>query len=238
MMTQTGSTRPLFAISIAAVAVIGMVALGLWQLERMRQKEERLTSIAQKQQNGTVALAALDPVSEDIRDYSVTFQGVPHPEMTMLLDNQIEKSQVGFDVIVPVQTAQGWLLVNWGWVAANKSRMTLPTTQIEANANNFSGIIMVPENNPLVRETAAPNATFPAVIQQLDLNFIGELTGQTLLPFVIQLNAPASASFVRTWAPVVMPPEKHFAYAIQWFALAIAAASVTYFVVFARNKKV
>jgi cytochrome oxidase assembly protein ShyY1 len=41
------------------------------------------------------------------------------------------------------------------------------------------------------------------------------------------LTDPApSSGFVREWTPNVMPPERHAAYAFQWFALAVATIAI------------
>jgi surfeit locus 1 family protein len=39
-------------------------------------------------------------------------------------------------------------------------------------------------------------------------------------PFIIRLDKQDAYGFVREWAIVSMPPQRHFAYAAQWFAMA------------------
>jgi surfeit locus 1 family protein len=47
--------------------------------------------------------------------------------------------------------------------------------------------------------------------------------GKNLSPWVIQLNAGDSTGFDgRDWKPTVLLPAQHGAYAVQWFALALA----------------
>ena len=48
------------------------------------------------------------------------------------------------------------------------------------------------------------------------------------------LNAQDNSTFIRNWQPVVMPPEKHMAYAVQWFLLGVAALVI--FIIAQRNK--
>jgi cytochrome oxidase assembly protein ShyY1 len=71
-------------------------------------------------------------------------------------------------------------------------------------------------------------------LQQTDLKVIQQHYNQDVLPFVVLLNAQETSSFVRDWQPVVMAPEKHLAYAAQWFLLAFAALVI--FVIAQRNK--
>ena len=222
--------------AVVGIAVICMVMLGFWQLDRMHQKEQRLASIAQKSQQGALSLDDLDPRREDIRDYQVGFNGKADTSQIMYLDNRIENGCVGYEVIVPVVSNEGTVLVNFGWVAAPPTRDNLPDVVIENNFQHFHGRVAVPSVNPVARETLPMDATFPVVIQALDIQFLSTLTQQRLQPFVIKLTAPEQGAFVRNWQPVVMPPQKHLGYAIQWFGLALAALVVSYFTFTSNNK--
>lgn len=228
-MNQANRFRSLPLAVVVLTAVICMISLGFWQLDRMHQKEQRLASIAQKSSEGSISLSQLDPVREDIRDYQVGFNGRADTSQIMFLDNRVENGRVGYDVIVPVHSSEGTVLVNFGWVEAPLSRNELPGVDVESKFQHFHGRITMPGHNPVVRETLSSDATFPVVVQALDIPFIRRLTGEPLQPFVVELTAPEESAFVRNWQPVVMPPQKHLGYAIQWFGLAIAAAAVSYF---------
>ncbi|WP_019216188.1 SURF1 family cytochrome oxidase biogenesis protein [Legionella tunisiensis] len=43
---------------------------------------------------------------------------------------------------------------------------------------------------------------------------------KSVYPFIIRLDKSEADSYVREWAVVAMPPERHYAYALQWFAIA------------------
>lgn len=221
MSSRSGTLLPWL---LTAISVAIMCALGYWQLERMVQKQQRLASIAQKQGNGSMSLmAALS--HDDPRDINVQFNGVPNANRLIYLDNQIHNQRVGFDVVVPVNTNAGWLLVNYGWVPAPDFMRTLPSIELDNNLLAFEGVISVPGSNPLVTETNNDLSQFPALVQQLDFAALSEGLGIQLFPVVIQLTSENPA-FVRSYQPVVMSPEKHLGYAVQWFGLAIAAAAI------------
>jgi len=222
MMQKRTST--FIAIFVTATCVVVMCYLGFWQLDRMTQKQQRLASITQKQGNDSFDL--LHALSlDDPRDVSVTFQGVADNQHVFLLDNQIHQSRIGFDVVVPMLTNAGWLLVNYGWIQAPDKVRTLPTITIDNVASHFEGIISIPQNNPMITETLSSAPQFPALIQQVSIARIKQILDLDLLPYVVQLTGD-SATFVRAYTPVVMPPEKHLGYAVQWFALALAAAFI------------
>ena len=217
-------TRKLLPWLLTAISVAAMCGLGFWQLERMIQKQHRLASIAQKQSNGSVSLlTAL--TNDDPRDITVTFDGEPDTTHLVFLDNQIQDKRVGYDVIVPVKTNAGWVLVNYGWVSAPDMQRTLPTIKIDKGLLSFRGIVSVPGINPLIKETNTQSLVFPALVQQIDFADLSQRLNRDLLPYVIQLTTD-DVAFVRDFRPVVMSPEKHLGYAVQWFGLAIAAAAI------------
>ena len=220
MILHRSPTR-LLAASILFIAVVFMCGLGFWQLDRMEQKEQRLASIAQKQSGELMGLQTALRSSGDPRDVSVSFGGTPDTSRIMYLDNQIENGQVGYDIIVPVQTDAGWVLVNYGWVKGLQTRDVLPQVDLDNTFTQYEGVVTSPGVNPMVTETAT-RATFPLRIQALDTDYLSTLLRTPFIDYVIVLTN-TNAIFIRHWSPVVMPPEKHLGYAIQWFGLAFAA---------------
>ncbi|GGW91156.1 SURF1 family protein [Alteromonas halophila] len=201
-----------------------MTSLGFWQLDRMEQKQQRLASITQKQAQGPVDFSQVINMP-DPRDIDVTVSGIPDTSAIMLLDNQIHQGKPGYDVLIPVQTDFGWLLVNYGWVAAPRYRDELPDLDVASEVQRFKGVITRPGDNPMIRETATEASHFPLVIQKPDTDTLGELLNRQFRPHILELTTP-DAQYVREWEPVVMSPEKHLGYAIQWFGLALAGAVI------------
>ena len=221
-MTQRSST--FLPWLITGLSVLAMCALGYWQLERMVYKQQRLASIAQKSANESLSLnEALS--QQDPRDVAVVFEGVPNALNMLMLDNQIHNGQVGFDILAPVKTNLGWILVNYGWVQAPNLSRSLPSVELDSGLQRFTGVITRPEKNPLVQETNTAQFSYPALIQEINVEMLSKQFGHGLSTYVIQLTTEDPA-FIREYQPVVMPPEKHLGYAVQWFGLAIAAAAI------------
>lgn len=222
--------QPLIALIIAVLAILTMCRLGWWQLDRMHEKEQRLASIAQKQTETPQRAADMIQRNDDIRDYPVTITGHFTDLPLVYLDNRIHNGRVGFEVLTAVQLqgASGALpvLVNLGWVPAGVTRSDLPSVILPKPLQQAGGVIAVPADNPVIRETTTGAINNTLLLQQLDIQRLQNLTGQQFQPFVVQLTDP-HPHFLRDWKPVVMPPKKHLAYAIQWFGLAIAASIIT-----------
>lgn len=229
---------PILAGCVTLLAVIAMVSLGFWQLDRMTQKQHRLDSIAQKN-----AVTPIHPFSatkqwQDVRDVPVRFNGIVGHSRVLLLDNQIVDGRPGYDVIVPVLTRGREILVNLGWVAAPRSRNELPVLAVPQGDIVIEGVLAQPGSNPLISETQTQFNQFPLVIQQLDIAELNQRWQTTLPDMVVERlrSEPAVSEFKTHWQPVVMSPEKHLGYAVQWFGLAIAAIVIFLSVLFRRSQ--
>jgi surfeit locus 1 family protein len=225
-MSVTSIKLPVLSTLVTLLAVVIMFALGLWQLQRAEQKSTRLAMIEVAATTSTLTLAQTINSREDIRDLPVRLSGTLNPNTYLLLDNRIHQGRVGFEVLALLSTASGNVLINFGWVAGDRSRLTLPEVDLPYTLQDIQGKVAIPQANPMVSETADTAQNWPKVIQQLDLAFIEQVLQQPILPFIVQLDPIATSGFIRQWQPVVMSPEKHIAYAIQWFGLAIAALMI------------
>jgi len=221
---------------VVFIAVVIMLRLGIWQLERSEYKQQRLLQIEQRQQLKSFTLSDVINTQQDVRDLPITVQGKVLSTHLLLLDNRIFKGQVGYEVVLPVLTNQGILLTNLGWVKAGRYRDQLPVISLHTIGPEFSGILSKPGLNPMVKETTNNTQAWPRVIQQIDLELIDQWFPQKVLPFTL-LAAEGSTDFEHNWQPVVMPPEKHIAYAVQWFGLALACALVYLFAIIKIRKK-
>jgi surfeit locus 1 family protein len=228
------SRLPFVPTLVTFLAVVIMFALGVWQLQRADEKKQRLIAIDQAARSAPLSLNAALALNEDARDFPVYFKGQADAEHYFLLDNRIQHGQVGYEVLLVVDAESGAVLVNYGWIAAPALRADLPMVAIPAGEQEYQGMLSIPFKNSLVNETALFDQQWPKVVQQVDINLMAQHYQQKLMPFVILLDEQDNIGFVRNWQAVVMPPEKHLAYAIQWFLLAFAA--ITIFIIAQRRK--
>jgi surfeit locus 1 family protein len=219
---------PIVATIVTFVAVVIMFALGYWQLQRAEFKGERLQQIDVRKQSSPFMpkdLLVME-AEQDIRDFPITSEGHFLQETYFLRDNSVQHGKVGYEVIVPLVSDSGLLLVNLGWVAGSHYRDRLPDVSIPEGMIQVDGIVSLPDLNPLVSETAVADNEWPKRIQQVDLDIMAKLLNKPLLPMIVLLDPLSPIGFERSWQAVVMPPEKHWAYAAQWFGLGIAALLV------------
>lgn len=210
----------------------GLIKLGLWQSDRAIEKEVRLERIVElKQQNSlslvqVLALKASNPQVDYINDFPVTIEGDFLPEPIFLLDNQTNKNSLGYRVYQVVTSGEHAVLVNLGWTQGSIDRQKLPKVTALVGPYKFQGHVRFIEKGIMLMEQKFEGNQWPLRIQQVELEKFSTLIGVQLLPFVVYLDKKEGLGFVKNWKPIVMPPEKHRAYAFQWFSLAVAWLSL------------
>ena len=146
-----------------------------------------------------------------------------------LFDEQFHDGKPGVRVIDVFDTgANRLLLVDRGWIGWNHAQGTTPAIPPARSQTEVTGIyapypgsgIRV-GGNPLPAQT-----TWPKLTLHLDAAEIAADLGRPVLPRILLSDPDATSGFVREWTPNVMPPERHAAYAFQWFALAVAVLAV------------
>lgn len=228
---HTQSTKPNFpyiATLVAFSAVVIMLILGFWQLDRKAEKEARLAHIesAQGQQSLALQTVLSDPVA--YQDFQAHTTG-QFANRLFYIDNKLQAGQAGFYVLAPLKTNYGVLMVNLGWVPAKHVRGTLPQISFpytQTELSSIEGIVYIPTHNRLISETNNEIGHFPVLLQQVDLNEIAKHLSTPVLPFVLRLLPEEGSNFVRQWDIITMAPEKHLAYAVQWFGLAVAGLTI------------
>jgi cytochrome oxidase assembly protein ShyY1 len=233
-MIRILSRLPLIATLITFIAVVIMFALGMWQLQRAEEKSLRLLSIQKASLSEQISLQQALVDIDMMLDMSISFEAKADVHKFFMLDNKIHNGRVGYQVLLPLKTSSGLLLANLGWLPGTKSRDVLPRVVLDDKKISYSGIVNFPTDNAMVTETAVIDDNWPKLVQQIDFEIIEAMYKASFLPFVVQLNDDPDSGFIRNWKPVVMAPEKHIAYGVQWFLLAFAAIVV--FVIAQRKK--
>lgn len=201
-----------------------MVYLGLWQLAREQEKRDTQADYDARASQPPVALSAIDwQADADLAWSRVQAQGRYDNERQFLLDNRINQSRVGYELITPFRTDQGLLLVNRGWVAQGVDRQTLPDVSVIEHETGIQGTIYVPSGEIMVlgAEEPAGQNPWPRVIQSLDIAHVSALLGEEVLPYSVRLDVGSPGLQQVNWQPVTLSPETHRAYAVQWFFMAV-----------------
>ena len=205
-----------------------LVKLGFWQSARALEKERRLLQIEKLNTQKPISIkqvlqiANTDGLLKDINDFPVLIEGTFNENQIILLDNQVNNGRLGYRVYQVAQTREFSVLVSLGWVQGSKIRDELPRVVGLNGSYQFRGNIRLIEVGIVLQEQTFTDVSWPLRVQQIELDKFSAVFNQKLLPFVVYLDKKEEIGFEKNWQPIVMPPEKHRAYAFQWFSLALA----------------
>jgi surfeit locus 1 family protein len=219
--------QPAMWPSAAGALILALLlSLGFWQLDRAEQKRELLRAYGDRPTDAAIRIGndfTLGPVWRYRRAQLV---GRYDAEHQFLLDNRVQQGRVGYHVLTPLRLAQSdaVVLVNRGWIAQGATRADLPPLPVPGGAElSIEGLIDFPSDKVFVLgEGEDRDPGWPKVLQQVRLDLHAQQLGVRLLPMVLLLDKDQPGGFVRDWNPVVVGPERHVGYAVQWFALAAA----------------
>ncbi len=243
-------------IVFTLIVFAALVKLSLWQHGRGIEKQQRLTRITQLNQqspltldqivllsenesiNKTAPKSSIYDKKENINDYPVTISGDFNNEKIFLLDNQVEKGSLGYRVFQIVQSEKHTVLVNLGWVQGSINRQELPIFTPITGTHKFTGHIRLVESGIMLMAQDFSGLSWPLRVQQIEIEKFSKLMNKPLLPFVVYVDENEKLGYKKNWHPIVMPPEKHQAYAVQWAGLAIAWLTLMiWFNLFERSNK-
>ncbi len=87
----------------------------------------------------------------------------------------------------------------------------------------ISGVIAPPPSLLLELRSVPLDSDWPLRVQNLHIDKLSEKMALPLRPWVLQIDPESPVALQQTWTPVVVgPPQKHYAYAVQWFLMALA----------------
>lgn len=194
--------------------------LGLWQLSRAEEKKQMLYE--HELQSGARAVS-LSRANTNLLQYQEVSLSGHFLQQNLLLDNQHHQHQIGYDVLTPMELDDGSVVVvDRGWVRAGESRVTFPTFKNTSALVKLEGTVYYPSKNQWTLGESIENRDGGIVlVENIDIKLLSQLLQKPLYPFIIRLNSRSSQGFVREWSVVAMAPERHLAYAAQWFAFSL-----------------
>nr|WP_210147254.1 SURF1 family protein [Shewanella sp. WXL01] len=238
----TGSPWKRYGWSIVAFILItvavfsALVKLGLWQLDRAKQKQTWQQTLSERQQQRQLSyseiLAQLAEQQADefslLSGYQLALTATPVNEQILLLDNQVYQGQVGYLVfqLLTVSPSQPRLLLELGFVAGSKDRRILPSVQpLPIEQVELTGRVYQKQINPMSQQLQAEMGN-PLRFQNLNIAELSELLQTPIANLVLQPNSLANQQLPQPWQPIPLGAQKHQGYALQWFTMAAVFLSL------------
>jgi surfeit locus 1 family protein len=241
---RTSGRLAQFGYAAAALCVCACFAtLGAWQYGRGVDKQQRLAQQALALQPGHEQPLddALRAGDESIASVTRTHGTLRFRRPLLLLDGQQREGRVGVRVyaVADVDTPGPRLLVDAGWLPLAGDR-TMPAPVLPAGQVQVAGLLS-PWPGQGLRAAASrwPSGEVESILlTYLDRGEIEHAFATTLHARVLRLDPTLPFGFARDLdaLPNTLPPERHFGYAVQWFALATAVV-VVYLVLLLRHRR-
>lgn len=234
---------PLWPTLVTLTAFAILCKLGIWQLQRAEEKRLWLNQHEQQNAVDINAITSRSDINElaAFHGHQLTVKGNIMMPYVFFIDNKIFQGKAGYSVLAPVKISGSELIIlaDFGWVEAPSSREFLPSVDVPKTVH-FTGQLKTKQLAYFTLEQQPLSDQWPQRIQsphsalQLNLN-------TTILPLIVYAPSQTISGLTQTYTAVVMGPEKHQAYALQWFSLALASLLVFYFAalkpVIRRNKE-
>lgn len=201
--------RDVGGVLVALAVAIGCVRLGLWQLDRLRQRQDRNSAIrAARARPPLDVTGAVAP--DTARDRRLHAHGVFDYAHEQVWRARTYEGLPGVALITPLRLADGAaVLVDRGWALSPDAYHVDQRAYREADTADVLGLGMAAPRargdvDPAVLRTALPYPLLPFVLQQ------------------VPSDSPSLRQSValRRWPPLELSNGPHLSYAIQWFSFA------------------
>lgn len=216
--------HPALAQTLVMITLLPiLVALGVWQFHRALEKERLFAAVAAAEQAVPLPVTSLPATNLPLHASATGRYG----EHLFLLDNRVRASRAGYELLAPLRLADGRaVLVDRGWLSQGASRADLPMVAAPLGVVTVTGMALTPMPPPFFlsdREVFAPG--WPKVVQTAVPQRLATVLGYPLLPVVLYPDGSAAAADELA-AMHAFGPERHRAYALQWFAMAAVLVAV------------
>jgi surfeit locus 1 family protein len=221
--TAKGFRPPLWGTIGLVVGCTICCTAGFWQLGRAEEKQALFTAFEKSADNEILR----GPVTDDDVDkylyQRITLTGRYEPKRQILLDNMVHNGQPGYQVLTPLRIGATAVLVNRGWLPGDPDRRVLPNVAVTDKIRDVTGrLYRLPRVGYALESATSTIQTNKPV--RLSFPTVAEITAQVGFPvhnYQLLLDSTEADGYTREWRPALMSPEKHLAYAIQWFMIAI-----------------
>ena len=210
-------------LALAIVFALVSAVFGVWQWDRREQAVTEVRLIQNNFDQSPQAIADVFPATaswhDDLRWLPVTLEGEYVEEEQLLVRTRPRGGQVGFNVLVPLETSSGEVFViDRGWIPTGDTR-DQPDFIPAPPEGPVTVVVRLFPSEPEIAGRGAPEGQVPSVALGLidrmvdhtvDTRAYGQLVSET--------PAPATRPL-----PALTPiPDEgpHLSYSIQWFVFA------------------
>lgn len=197
--------------------------LGLWQLDRHRERAAFNQGLAERLTAAPVPMGDLASDTTDARWMPVTVSGFFRYDLEQIHASRTSNGSPGVHLLTPLERPgyDTLLLVVRGWVYAPDAASADLARWREGEFVDIAGYLL-----PLPVDGPPPPADRPQLIRALNRKAIEARIGRPVAPVQLVMTSDSAAradSVPRRLPPPVLDAGPHRSYAAQWFSFAIIA---------------
>jgi surfeit locus 1 family protein len=226
-------------IALMLALMVLFTALGVWQLERLGEKERLIASVEQRMH---LAPASLPPVAEwsaldpDAWEYRpVIVSGLYRPADTVLVftslaDQRGQYGGPGYWVMTPLDLATGGTIyINRGFVPETSASAFTNGGPAEPGLISLTGLARAPEAIGSFTPAPDPAKRVDWVRDPVRIARMSSVAEATIAPLTIDLPAGPTGALPQGGETVLSFPNNHLGYAITWFGFAVLVPFMLFF---------
>lgn len=214
-------------IAMVAIAVL-TGALGVWQIERGREKDGLQAGREAARLAEPVAPGGALPSLSGLDGRRVVLVGRFDEAHTVFLDNRTRSGVAGFHVLTPLRLDDGgaWVPVLRGWVARDISdRSRVPTLHALGGTVRIEGFAQAVLAQPIVLAAQPDPGRGERILQHYAPEMYRRWSGVPVVEGIVRQTSETPDGLARDWVEPGSGADKHRAYAFQWLLMAFLAAA-------------
>ena len=214
---------PFWATFCTVIALCILCALGTWQLKRLAWKQDILQKLDTAYENNLATPLDFKTLQNTDSDFAYgRIVGTLLPDKALLLGTITKNERIGKNLIIPLTTDQGTVLINLGWTDQTLTNLNIEnlnnqTIEIEGLARKPGWNAFTPNNEPESELWYKPDITEIARLKNLE-----NPAPYMLYAHKASVQLPADLPNNIRW----QPKNDHLQYAIFWFAMAAGLIAV------------
>lgn len=233
-------------VLLAGAAFAGLLALGIWQVQRLQWKSALIERVEQRAHAAPVAApgqAEWAAIKRESNEYTrVQVSGrFDHSRETLVRASTALGS--GFWVLTPLQTTAGfWVLVNRGFVsAANRTQASRPGTTEQQSINGLLRL-SEPDGSFLQHNDVAAGRWYSRDVRAIAASVAldarpGASASVAVAPYFIDASASQNTQeWPRGGLTVLSFYNNHVVYAVTWFVLATMVAGAAAYLLYSERQ--
>ncbi len=211
---------------LSAVFFAVFIALAVWQVNRVFEKQQIQQEIASANLGAPLILQAAQDEQQLLTHlhYKARAKGHFLTEQCFYVENVIFKGSPGLYVYCPFRMEKDsrMLLVNMGWMKEPQLRLQLPAYEVDKNNLSIEGVLAKPRSKPVVTSgIEKPNIELENLWAYFDFDSLRQQTGYDFYPVEFQLSSDLDKVLQRDWPEFEAKIGMHIGYAIHWAVFAL-----------------